>query len=129
MEYSAAVSAKRRWAAVRDVDYFQGNILRVFSSAALGPWHESRLGDFGYFGVALAPLSDTTALLAAVVPGLSGGGIGLWRVGDALVEDTGIHAGGVASNRPRFRPRPSGGQWLAWGTYDPSVAVASFRAG
>jgi len=127
-EYSAAVSPKRRWAVVHDSDYFQGEILRVFSSTALRSWRETRLGDLGYPGVALAPLDDTTAVLAAVAPGPSGEhGIGLWRVDDSGVAYTGLFTPGF--NRPRFRPRPSGGLWLAWATSAPYIALTTYRSG
>jgi hypothetical protein len=126
-EYSAAVSVVRRWAAVYDCDFSHPgtDILRVFSSAAAGPWREFRLGDVGYSGVALGPVTDTTAVLAAA----TSPDIGLWMVRDGDLVDTGIRAGNGVANRPRFRPRPSGGLWLAWGTEAPYVNVAAFREG
>src|SRR5689334_11478267 len=125
--YSAAVTTRRRWAAVHDYDYFDGGVLRVFSSAAPRSWHETRLGDIGLAGVALAPLQDTTAVLAVMQPGPTGGGVGLWRVDDSGVTYTGLHTPGA--HGPRFRPRPSGGLWLAWDTAAPYIALTTYREG
>jgi hypothetical protein len=119
---AAAASRVRRWAAASDY-----GDLRVFYSDHLGPWAEVPVPGSADQGVAATVLDDTTALFA-------------WR-GDfegpraAMLrgaEWIPISAPPIIeqnSGAPRFRPRPSGGQWLSWAATEDHVGIASYRDG
>jgi hypothetical protein len=100
--------------------------LRVFYSDTFRVWREVQAYGLGNYGVALATLDDTTALAAWANPyeGFKWGTLRgtRWEFG-------GVLPGGAIPNRPRFRRRPSGGQWLAWGTSRPEIYLATFRDG
>ncbi|MGH7730797.1 MAG: hypothetical protein ACRENJ_06035, partial [Candidatus Eiseniibacteriota bacterium] len=71
-------------------------------------------------------LDDTTALVAwADVDGYSVR-LGLLR---GSTWELGPFYRDFLPYRPQFRRRPSGGQWLAWGTTRPHIALASYRDG
>ena len=129
VEYSAAVSRIWRWAVVYDTP--RGtcplNALRAFASSTPHHWAESRLcGNSGVDGVAATALDDSTGLVAWA----DGFVLGLGLVRGAAWSAAGQHTGvRDLVNRPRFRPRPSGGQWLAWGTSTEYILVATYRDG
>jgi hypothetical protein len=108
-EYSAADSHRRRWVVVGDA----GN-LRLLYSDDFHQWLEPDVAGYGLDGVAVAPLDDTTAVIAwgGLREGLRWGLLegNSWNPGVPLDSTDQL------VNRPRFRSRPSGGVWLAWGT-------------
>jgi hypothetical protein len=125
-EYSAAVSQRRRWVAVADVVANRVE-LRVFSSDEPTVWREAVAVQAAFIhGVAAATLDDTTAIVAwtdtdgyMVKIGLLRGST--WELGPSYAD--------FGPNRPQFRRRPSGGQWLAWGTSAPHIALATYQDG
>jgi hypothetical protein len=121
-DYSAAVSNQRRWLFFND--YFNG--LRVLYSDQVNEWTEVSLGKFGGRGVGMAPLDDTTAVLAwgNTAEGLQ------WATlrGDELTFGSELIGNGSAGN-PTFRRRPNGGYWLGHFTKLPYVQIRSFQDG
>src|SRR5262245_38389025 len=125
VEYSGAVSAKRQWAVINDL-VANGRRLRVRYSDALGIWNQvpnERAFDLTD-GVAIAPTGDFSAVVAwsetfqvhwATVDGSQ------WAEGQPFP--------GTNAARMQFRRRPSGGQWFAWGGYQPNVFLRTFRDG
>jgi len=131
-EYSAAVGPRRRWAAVGDLapGLPFTRKLRAFYSDTAKLWREVAVEGEGDYGVAVTAVDDTTALVAwtslregqqygmrwATLQGAR------WVYGGSL-------PGGDIPSRPRFRRRPSGGLWLAWGTSRPEVYLATYHDG
>ncbi len=125
-EYSGAVSGDRRWLAVSDD---QGHSeLRVLYSDAKGPWRQAPVVGLGENGVAAGALDDTTALVAwaGYYEGIKWGEL---RGDDWVRTGQLVPAYQYFTNAPRLRRRPSGGQWLAWGTWDPHILLTSYRDG
>lgn len=120
--YTAAVSARRRWVAIAD---FGG--LRAFCSNQEHVWTETPVSGFGDYGMSMAALDDTTVLMAWA--GYSEG----VRWGQLKETEWTEYPGTLdedpykLSASPSFRFRPSGGLWLGWATGRPSVVIRSFR--
>jgi hypothetical protein len=119
--YAAAVGASRRWVVTDDDDG-----ARVLYSDSPGVWHDivAPLGA-GYAGVAITTLDDTRALVAWPTNQGMGWGIAggtAWNFGGYIPQS------GFDSS-PLFRPRPSGGHWLAWGNYGSTLGLASYAEG
>lgn len=124
--YSAGVSSRRRWVAVSD-----RRNLRLLFSDTLREWNEVEVSGSGDQGVAVAPLDDSSALVA-----WAGLGEGLkWGVlrGTTWTEGSLLDAPNSLAGVPRFRRRPSGGHWLGWGTsadeHRNHLPMASFKDG
>ena len=119
-EYTACTSVRRTWAAVDDLAG-----LRIFYSDTATSWAEVPVVANVRAGVTAAALDDTTALfvwanqagslLYGVLRGMA------WEA--SPLPYTGL------LGRPRLRPRPSGGFWLAWATKRESDAIATYRDG
>lgn len=128
-EYAGAASVRRRWVARSeqrpppDLSFH----VRVAYSDTIGIWHEvESRGYDSILGCAIAPVSDTVALLAhsgytipLKVETLTNGA---WT--DSAIADPRL---GKAIH-PRFALRKSGGHWLAWSTVT-SVRMASNQSG
>ena len=127
-EYSAAVSPARKWVALSDAPANRIR-LRLLYSDTTHVWREVPLPstDQGDNGISVATLDDTTALVAWT--GIDEFGIhwGTLR-GKTWTEGLPVQESGY-SNRPRFRRRPSGGQWLAWGASQPYILISTFSEG
>lgn len=123
-EYSAAVGPRRRWAAVSDL--VPNLSLRVFYSDTFQVWREVQAFGLGDYGVAATAVDDTTALFAwaSLYEGVKWGTLRgtRWEFGGVLPR-------GTIPNRPRFRVRPSGGHWMAWGTSRPEIYLSTYRGG
>lgn len=118
--YAAAASPLRRWAIAPD---FKN--LRAFVSDTSGNWREVETGFGGRFAAAVAAFEETLAVVAwEEIDGMH------WAV---LSDDSFMHRGIVpgppAPKVPRFRSRPSGGYWMTWGSYEPSLSIATFWNG
>jgi hypothetical protein len=120
-EYAAAVTPKRRWAAVSDRT--PDKTLRVLYSDTLGIWREMSSVGQGDYGVAIGALDDTSALV--VWSGLNEG-IKWGRIAGDLWAPGGAPIPGLLANRVRMRPDPRGGYWAAWGTLSDYVNIAQF---
>ncbi len=119
--YTADVTAKRSWV-VTD-DEFGG---RLFYSDVPHVWHET-FAPIGatYSGVSVAALDDTSALVAWATPGGAAWGVAgahSWVRGQDTLSTPG-------SNLPELRPRPSGGHWLAWGSYGQYLQLSFYKDG
>jgi hypothetical protein len=121
-DYSAAVSARRRWAFFNE----QGtSALRLFYSDQFGIWTQVPISGKGGLNVTIAALDDTTAILAW------GSTSGLWwgiLRGSVLTVDP-TPLGPPLYNTPAFRAKPSGGYWFGNATYSPTVSVRSYQDG
>lgn len=125
IDYSGAVSVARRWAVVHDVVANQRK-LRILYSDTTAVWHEVPTERFHDLtdGVAVAPIGDTTALVAWSET---------FRLRWGILEGTRWSEGSAFGDRAlrmHFRRRPSGGQWLAAGAFvEGHVGLRSFRDG
>lgn len=127
-EYTGAVFSKRRWVARAEQrpppDLTE--IVRVAYSDAVGAWHEVESRGYDSFSCALAPVSDSVALLAHC-----GGTVPLMV--ETLTNGTWTDSA-LADPRPgkaiypRFALRKSGAHWLGWSTVT-SVRMASNQTG
>lgn len=125
-EYSAAVSNRRRWVVVSDQP--ASYRLRLLYSETANIWQEVQTSPTaqGDEGVAIAALDDTTALVAW--SSLDEAGV-RWATIRGQTWAEGVPLPEFNPNRPRLRPRAIGGQWIAWGTFQPFVALSAFSAG
>jgi hypothetical protein len=124
--YGAAVADQRRWVAVSD-----RRNLRLFHSDAPHAWTEVEVPGAGDRGVGIAPLDDSTSIVA-----WAGLGEGLrWGVlrGGTWTDGTLLDPANFLSSVPRFRPRASGGHWLVWGSqsreHEDHQPIATFNVG
>lgn len=118
VSYAAAVSARRRWVLVHDA---QTN-LKLFYSDAPHRWAELPVSGNGADGVTVTVLDDTTALVAGANRQITWGIVrgSEWVGGAHPIPDGFAYA-------PMYRPRPSGGQWLKWGSADEDyVGIMSY---
>lgn len=125
-EWAGANSAKRRWVVRSDQIHLDGIFrVRTAYSDTVGSWHE--LPEIGYDDAmcAIAPLSETSAMV--VYAGASGLA---WRRldGEQWTEGGVLDSRPWVGTHPRFSPRPSGGYWLFW-TERSQVHVSSYRDG
>jgi hypothetical protein len=118
--YAAAASRLRRWAIAPDF-----KDLRAFVGETGGAWREIETGRIAGSGSAVAPLTDTTALV--VWPELSGMYWG--TLGDSALTLLGQIPTQLRQGVPMLRRRPSGGYWLSWGTFDPALSMAVYEDG
>lgn len=112
-EYSGAASPRRRWIARSEQFPSQGvsfTIRTVYSDTA-GIWHELPTLGIDEDHCSIAPLSDSSAILAYA--GASGLG---WAVaeGNRWARGGNLDPRRFVAAHPRFRFRPSGGLWLVW---------------
>lgn len=111
-EYSAAVSARRRWVARSDALPFEDGLhIRVAYSDTFGVWHEFERQGIDEPMCSIAPLSDSSAMLAFA--GQSGLAWVLFE-GNRMARAGYLDSRPTAPLHPRFRFRPSGGLWLIW---------------
>ncbi len=132
-EYAAAVAERRRWFVVHDRIPNPGGVgstdaLRIFYSDTAKAWREAPIAGSAGFGVTIAPLDDTTAVVvwaSSRYPEKLQWGLlrGREWIPRGLLSDEGFPI------RPRFRRRPGGGYWLSWGTEGPDVMLSSFVGG
>ena len=118
--YAGAVSSQRRWAIAPDF-----KDLRAFTRGADDVWREIETGYGGRFAAAVAAINETLAVVAwEEIDGMH------WAT---LSDDSFLHQGIVpgpgAPKVPVFRARPSGGYWMTWGSFDPSLSIATFKEG
>jgi hypothetical protein len=121
-EYAAAVSKKRRWAAVSDLN--PNLALRAFYSDTVGVWHELASVGLGDGGITMGVVDDTTALI--VWGGMQYKGLkwatisgSQWIPGNAEIPVTN-------TRRVRMRPHPEGGFWVAWASLEQFVPISRF---
>lgn len=112
-EYGGASAGRRRWIArsqqrVPDSQTFG---VRVAYSDTTGVWHEVHDVGIDDGMCDIAPLNDTTAIVAYA--GESGFGYAILG-GSQWVTDVNLIAKRNRAVHPRFRFRPSGGLWLIW---------------
>lgn len=123
-EYSTTASRNRRWVSVGD----SGNHRLLYSDSA-GGWHEVEVPGNADNGTGMAPVCDSTALVAWAGR-FEGLHVGALR--GSLFEE-GLPPPILGSPffvaYPQFRIRPSGGFWLGWNTQEGHVAIASLRDG
>jgi hypothetical protein len=120
-DYSAAVSARRRWVMFQDGF---GAGMRLLYSDGPGNWIETPISARGGSGLVIIPLGDTTALAAwaGLDDGLRWGKLEgtTWIPGAEPL-------GGRLCINPLFRRRPSGGYWFGYATDEPYVAVRTYE--
>jgi hypothetical protein len=120
-DYSAAVSALRRWVMFQD-GYGAG--MRLLYSDEPGTWVETPISARGGRGLVIIPFGDTTALAAwgSLEDGLRWAKLdgGTWLPGPDRL-------GNQLCLNPVFRSRPSGGYWFGYGTKGPYVLVRSYE--
>ncbi len=125
--YAGAVAGPRRWVVDDDgtVQLFAwySDSSRVWHRLVL-PWGQGA----GDFGVAVAPLDDSTAVVAYASRWPTPLRWGLLQ-GDTCVlgGDVPAPAGDGISCSPSFRRSPSGALWLGWSTDYPYVRLARYR--
>jgi hypothetical protein len=122
--YTGAASPRRRWAAKSDAS----NGLRVWFSDTAHVWHEADVPGSGDNGVTLAPLDDSTAIVAWAgfrEPVRWGKLRGTEWIDGGAVADVPLHL----ATTPRLRLSPSGSAWLTWGAEDNYVQLAEYRDG
>jgi hypothetical protein len=125
--YAAAVTASRRWVVVSDYNLTPGSVgpdLRVLRSADLGPWQEIALPGIGDRGVAIAPLTDTSAIVAwsSLEEGLRWAVVAdsIWVPGETVLDDGG-------ANGLRMARRQQGGVWLVWASLRDFALITWFN--
>ena len=120
VQYAAAVSPQRRW--VLADEPLRG--LRLFYSDSPHVWGELPVSGSGAGGLAATALEDSTVLLAAANGPITWGIVrgSTWAGGVQPIPENSAYT-------PRFRPRPSGGQWLGWAPIDETAAMITFRDG
>ncbi len=122
--YSAATSARRRWAVKSDGPYR----MRAWYSDTAKVWHGVFLPGGGGYGAAVAAIDDTSAL----VTWLDFGAPIRWGILRGSVwEDGGIVPGNVfpLAQFPHFRRSPSGTLWMAWSTDREFIQYTTYRNG
>ena len=121
---TGVVSGLRRWVTVYDQSGGQRG-WRILYSDAPQQWREINRVTDGRYGVAIAAIGDTTALM-------------VWGDYDRLRWGTADAAGLIPAadlvdlgwgSGPVLRARPSGGFWASWGTYTRKLAIASYSDG
>lgn len=117
-DYAAAASATQRWAAA--VDNFK---LRLFTAPIGGRWLEVASGGLGASEVGCIALDDSSAL---VVWSTDDGGMKWGKLIGKSWQPNPDRIDGY-TNRPRLRVRPSGGRWLARGTYSDVIRLSTFQ--
>uniref|UniRef100_A0A832I5W6 LamG domain-containing protein n=1 Tax=Eiseniibacteriota bacterium TaxID=2212470 RepID=A0A832I5W6_UNCEI len=125
-ECSAAVSPRRRWAAVGDYYGGMDNTLRMFYSDTVGSWHEVPVSGYANGGVSVGVLDDTTALV--VWGGLDEGLEWATLRGTTWERGAGDPAY-FGMYRIRVRPHPGGGHRVAWGMPRRYLALSHFANG
>jgi hypothetical protein len=132
LSYSAAVSHRRRWAAVADymrVPPFNRDV-RLLYSDSLRVWNEVELAAVSE-EAAVTALDDTTALLVwsafLAAPGVGWGVLrgSNWTDGSAYQVFEHERLAGAL----KLRPRPSGGQWLGAASQSDHALIATYRDG
>lgn len=121
--YAGAVTKRRRWVAADE----NGRV-RLFYSDTSHAWRELPINEYAGSGVAITVLDDTTAIVAFT----GTGHVVNWGIARGQSWTRGLP--GLPDPRawtPFFRPRPSGGQWLAWAAFDVDerVGMAAYRDG
>ena len=120
VEYAAAVGPDRRWAVLDDVKN-----LRLFYRDSLGPWNEVPAEGEGDFGVSIAGLDASTALVvwAGIPEGLR------WGILSGSTWNPDPNQLASRAIRPQLRPRPSGGLWMAWAADEEYLGVRAYVNG
>jgi hypothetical protein len=122
LQFASAVSARRRWVLANDP--LGGP--RLFYSDIPHVWGELPVNGSASNGLAVTALDDTTVLVATAAIGPISWGIvrgNAWIGGVQPIPDSYAYS-------PTLRPRPSGGQWLAWGSADQDyMGIMSYRDG
>lgn len=120
--YSAAVApGGRRWIAVND-----NFVPRLLYSDTLRIWNETPLPFPDAACLAVATLTDTTALLVVQVGGFMRWGIANGRIWQDLGQLTQFGNDMVTF---RVRPRLPDSQLLVWDSNSPTVSIASYQNG
>ncbi len=120
--FGAAISTQWRWVLVYDPVVER---TRLLTSRGGASWDRQEIEHNAFYGMPMAVIDDSTSLL--VVGDSRQPGLQWARICGSRVEwAPQFLTEGIGSNGARFRPRPSGGHWLSWGTYDPYVVVSHY---
>ncbi|MCC6349109.1 MAG: T9SS type A sorting domain-containing protein [Candidatus Eisenbacteria bacterium] len=125
-DYAAAASNRRRWA-IRSEQRRTSSawFVRVYYSDTTRIWHEVEPVGIDEFTCSIAPLGDTTAMIAYA--GESGLQYAILD-GARWVVTGNLDPRPWSPVHPRLRLRPSGGLWLFWADYD-WMHMSSYKDG